>query len=160
MTAQLAWLLDASVVSEMMRPNPEPHVAVFLDSIADEGIGIATVTVWEISDGIGRLDHGRHRDGLTKRFQDLLDELFEDQIVDWIPVDAVTCARTMEEKRRRGESLDDQLPDAILASMVAGRGLAIATRDVGEFRNTGVEFVDPGVDRRPLGSFPTPAPTG
>lgn len=143
MTSPIAWLLDANVVSEMMRPDPEPRVAQFLDSIASEGIGLAAVTVWEILDGIGRLDPGRRRDDLTRRFQSLLDELFEDRIVDWTLADARTCARIMEEKRRRGEPLDDHLPDAFLAATAARRGVAVVTRNAGEFRHTGVEIVDP-----------------
>ena len=59
MTAPLAWLIDANVISEMMRPRSEPRVAAFLDSIASEGLGFASITVWEILDGIGRL-HPRH----------------------------------------------------------------------------------------------------
>ncbi len=39
MTAPLAWLIDTNVISEMMRPKPEPRVAAFLDSIADEVAG-------------------------------------------------------------------------------------------------------------------------
>ena len=59
MTVRIAWLIDANAVSEMMRPRPDQKVAAFLDSIADEGLGIASVTVWEILNGIGRLDPGR-----------------------------------------------------------------------------------------------------
>ena len=143
MTARLAWLIDANVVSEMMRPQPEPRVAAFLDSIADEGIGLASVTVWEVLDGIGRLDPGRRRRDLAHRFQDILDELFEDRIVEWSLADAQACARIMEDKRRRGEALDDHVLDAFLAAAAARRGLAIVTRNTGEFRNTGVETVDP-----------------
>ena len=143
MTAPLAWLIDTNVVSEMMRPRPEPAVAAFLDSIADEGLGLASVTVWEVLDGIGRIDHGRRRRTLADRFQDLLDELFEDRIIDWTQADAQACARIMEEKRRRGEALDDHVPDAFLAAAAATRGLAVVTRNTGEFRNTGVETVDP-----------------
>ena len=62
MTTPLAWLVDTNVVSEMMRPRPEPRVAAFLDSIADEGLGLASVTVWEILDGIGRLAPGKELD--------------------------------------------------------------------------------------------------
>ena len=145
MTAPLAWLIDTNVVSEMMRPRPEPRVAAFLDSIADEGLGLASVTVWEVLDGIGRVDPGRRRRALADRFRDLLDELFEDRIVDWSLVDAQSCARIMEEKRRRGEPLDDHVPDAFLAAAAATRGLAIVTRNAGEFRNTGVETVDPWI---------------
>ena len=143
MTAPLAWLIDTNVVSEMMRPHPEPRVAAFLDSIADDGIGLAAVTVWEVLDGIGRLEPGRRRDDLSARFQDLLDELFEDRVVDWSLGDARECARIMEEKRRVGEPLDAHVPDAFLAAAAASRGLAVVTRNTGEFRNTGVETVNP-----------------
>ena len=143
MTAPLAWLIDTNVVSEMMRPRPEPQVAAFLDSIADDGLGLSAITVWEVLDGIGRLAPGRRRRGLTDRFHDLLDELFEDRIVEWTLADARACARIMEDKRRRGESLDDHVPDAFLAAAAATRGLAIVTRNTGEFRNTRVETVDP-----------------
>ena len=143
MTAPHAWLLDANVVSEMMRPRPEPRVAGFLDKIADERIGLASITVWEILDGIARLDPGRRRNDLAARFQDLLDELFEDRIVDWTLADARACARVMEGKRRRGEPLDDHLPDAMLAAVAACRGSALVTRNIDEFRNTGIEAVDP-----------------
>ena len=143
MTAPLAWLIDTNVVSEMMRPRPEPRVAAYLDSIADDGLGLASITVWEVLDGIARLAPERRRRGLADRFHDLLDELFEDRIVDWTQADAQACARIMEEKRRRGEALDDHVPDAFLAAAAATRGLAVVTRNTGEFRNTGVETVDP-----------------
>ena len=143
MTAPLSWLIDTNVVSEMMRPRPEPRVASFLDSIADQGLGLSSITVWEVLDGIGRLAPGRRRRGLTDRFHDLLDELFEDRIVEWTLADARSCARIMEDKRRRGEALDDHVPDAFLTAAAATRGLAVVTRNTGEFRNTGVETVDP-----------------
>ena len=143
MTAPLTWLIDTNVVSEMMRPRPEPRVAAFLDSIGDDGLGLASVTVWEVLDGIGRLAPGKRRRGLADRFQDLVDELFEDRIVDWTLADARACARIMEEKRRRGEALDDHVPDAFLAAAAATRGLAVVTRNTSEFCNTGVETVDP-----------------
>ena len=143
MTNPLAWLIDTNVVSEMMRPRPEPRVAAYLDSIADDGLGLASITVWEVLDGIGRLAPGRRRRGLVDRFHDLLDELFEDRIVAWTLADARACARIMEDKRRRGEALDDHVPDAFLAAAAATRGLTVLTRNTGEFRNTGVETVDP-----------------
>ncbi len=145
MTAPLRWLIDTNVVSEMMRPSPDPKVAAFLDSIADEGICIASITAWEILDGIGRLAPGRRRDDLAGRFRGLLDALFEDRVIDWSLADARACAGIMEAKRRRGEPLDDHVPDAFLAAAAACRGLAVVTRNTGEFRNTGVETADPWI---------------
>ena len=143
MTGPLAWLIDANVISEMMRPRPEPRVGAFLDSIAGDGLGLASITVWEILDGIGRLPPGHRRDSLTDRCHDLLDELFEDRIVERSVTDARACARIMEDKRRRGEPLDDHVADAFLAAAAASRGLAVLTRNTGEFRDTGVAAVDP-----------------
>ena len=142
MTHPLAWLIDTNVVSEMMRPVPEPRVAAFLDAIELEGLGLASITVWEILDGIGRLAPGRRREHLSSRFHDLLDELFEDRIVPWSLAAARECARIIEAKRRRGESLDAHVPDAFQAAAAAARGLGIVTRNVGEFRNTGIRTVD------------------
>ena len=48
----------------------------------------------------------------------------------------------MEGKRRRGELLDDHVPDAFLAAATTC-GLGIVTRNAREFRNTGVEIFDP-----------------
>ena len=143
MNTPLAWLLDTNVFSEMMRPNPEPRVSGFLDSIAGEGLGLSSVTVWEVLNGIGLLEPGRRRTNLAQRVQDLLDDLFEGRVLDWTASDAKECARLMEEKRQRGESLDSHLPDAMLAGTALSRGLTIATRNESEFRNTGVRTVNP-----------------
>ena len=143
MIAAVAWLVDTNVVSEMMRPDPEPRVADFLDSIEVEGIGIAAITIWEILNGIGRLSPGRRRDELATRFHNILDDVFEDRILDWTASDALACADIMEEKRRLGESLDHHLPDGMLAGAARSRSLTIVTRNEKEFRNTGVEAINP-----------------
>ena len=139
----MAWLLDTNVVSEMMRPHPEPRVARFLDRVANERLYLSAITVWEILNGIGRLGQQHRREDLAKRFRDLVNSIFEDRILDWSAADAAQCARIMEEKRRRGESLDHHLPDAMLAGTAASRGLAIVTRNDRDFRNTGVTAVNP-----------------
>lgn len=143
MTAPVAWLLDTNVVSEMMRPRPEPRVAAFLDRIASEGMCLSPVTVWEIFNGVGLLDEGRRREDISRRFEDILDEVFEGRILDWTLTDARNCAVIMEEKRRGGESLDDHLPNAFLAAAAVSRGLSIATRNERQFRNAGAKVVNP-----------------
>jgi predicted nucleic acid-binding protein len=136
-------VLDTNVVSEMMRPTPEPRVAAFLDRIDEGGIGLASITIWEILDGVGRLEQGKRRDDLAERFQGVLDDLFDERILDWTVNDARTCAELMERKRRTGEPLDDHLPDAMIAGMAVRRGLTVVTRNTRDFRNTGAAVVDP-----------------
>ncbi len=149
MTAPVAWLLDTSVVSEMMRPYPEPRVAWFLDAIAIEGIGIATITVWEILNGIAGLSLEQRREELATRFQNILDDIFEDRVLDWTASDALECAVIMKIKRRMGESLDHRLPDGMLAGTASSRNLTIVTGNEKAFRNTGVKAINPWASAAP-----------
>lgn len=142
----MSCLLDTNVVSEMMRPHPEPRVARFLDTIADGGLHVSAITVWEILNGIGCLDLESRREDLARRFRDLLTVLFQGRVLDWSLADAQACARIMEDKRRLGEPLDSHVPDAMLAGTAASRGLAIVTRNTRDFRNTGVAVINPWGD--------------
>ena len=143
MTAPISWFLDTNILSEMMRPNPEPRVTQFLDAIAPDGMGLAAITVWEIFNRIGQLDLGKRRQDITGRFQGILDDLFEDRVFDWTAADAKVCARIMEDKRRRGEPLDSHLPDAMLVGTAKRCGCGIITRNESEFVYTGVQVVNP-----------------
>ncbi len=142
MTAQISYLLDTNVISEMMRPVPAARVVGFLDSIADQGLGLASITVWKILNGVGRLPAGRRRDELQTRFRGIVQTYFEDRVLDWSVGDAEACARLMERKRRSGEPLDDHLPDAMLAGLAVNRNLTIVTHNESEFRNTGARMVN------------------
>ena len=138
----VSWLLDANVVSEMMRFRPDGRVGAFLDSLAPQQVGFAAVTVWEVLNGIGRLEPGQRRRSLEHRFRSVVQE-FGDRVVDWTLEDARTCAVIMEDKRRRGEPLDSQLADAFLAAAAVRRNLTIVTRNTRDFRNTGARTVNP-----------------
>lgn len=140
MNALLVWLVDASVVSKMMRPWPELRAVDFLDSVANEGLDFASIPSGKFSTASAV---SRRQNTLFDRFQDLLDELFEDRVVDWTLADLRECARTMEDKRSRCEPIDDHDPDAFLAAAAASRGLAAVTRNTREVRGAEVETVDP-----------------
>ena len=143
MNEPAAYLLDTNVVSEMMRPEPDWRVANALQLAAIRGIGIAAVTAWEILDGIGRLDQGHRRADLRSRFQRVLNDVFDGRVFDWTLADARACADIMEEKRRRGEPLDDHLPDAMIAATAVSRRLTVLTRNESEFRHTGAAWANP-----------------
>lgn len=143
MIPRLGWLLDTNVVSELMRPRPDPAVLAFLDRRGAASLGIVSLTGWEILNGLGKMPAGSRRSELEARFRVFRERLFADRIVDWTFEDARLCARIMEDKRRLGESLDAQLPDAFLAAVAVRRGLTIVTRNTRDFRNTGARFVNP-----------------
>lgn len=57
------WLLDTCVLSELVRPKPEPKVLRWLEENAMESV-ICAVSVGEIQNGIERLEIGRNRNRL------------------------------------------------------------------------------------------------
>ena len=138
-----AHLLDTNVISEMMRPNPDRRVVEFLDAVAREGVALSAISVWEIFNGIRRLPEGKRRDRLAFQFRALLQDVFEGRVFDWSVEDGEACAKVMEAKRRRGESLDLHIPDAMIAATAYRHGLTLITRNEKEFRNTGIEVINP-----------------
>lgn len=143
MPTRLGYLLDTNVVSEMMRAAPDRQVTQNLDRLAAGGLGLATITIWEIFNGIGKLPEGRRRRDLGQRFEAMISGHFAARVVDWPLGAAQACAQLMESRRRRGEPLDDHLPDAMLAGVARHYGLTVVTRNVSEFRHTGVDFLNP-----------------
>ena len=142
----MGWLLDTNVVSEMMRPSPEPRVAESLDRAEGRGLHISAITIWEIHNGIGLLENRSRRDELARRFEHVLDDVFRDRILDWTAADARQCARIMEQRRRLGTPLDHHLPDAMVAASAASRGLTFVTRNARDFRHTDIEVFNPWED--------------
>ena len=143
MSPRVEWLLDTNVVSELMRPLPNRAVLRFLDRQGVGALGIAAVTEWEILNGFGKLPEGTRQRDLEAQFRAFRARLFGDHILEWTSEDARMCARIMEHKRRLGESLDAQLPDAFLAAAAVRRSLTIITRNTRDFQNTGARFVNP-----------------
>ena len=145
MMDRVAYLLDTNVFSEMMRSSPNEAVASFLDQTRIEGHGISVVTAWEIQDGICRMNDGKRRRDLKHMLDGVLADLFTDRVFPWEVFHAFVCAEIMDIRRRAGRSLDDHLPDAIIASTARARGLTLVTRNGSEFENTGLDIINPWV---------------
>lgn len=137
------YLLDTNVISELMRQKPSPAVLAWIDGAGIEGLAVSAVSRWEIRYGLALLPAGKRRDDLALRFDGLVAELFGAGVYDFTSAAAERCASIMAQKRSMGESLDDHLPDAMIAGIAADAGLTVITRNWAEFRNCGIPLVDP-----------------
>jgi len=117
-------LLDTSVVSEAMKPEPNPAVRNWLDEQSAETLYLSSVTIAELMFGIGALPKGRRKDKLAAALDGVL-ELFADKI---LPFDIGAARRYADlavEARAAGKALPT--PDGYTAAIAASHKFAIVT---------------------------------
>ena len=59
-------VLDTNVVSELMRPHPEPRVMAWLQAQPPQDLATTTITLAEIGVGLARMPESRRRFNLEK----------------------------------------------------------------------------------------------
>jgi hypothetical protein len=133
-------LLDTNVISEAMKPTPDPAVRAWLDAQAAETLYLSSVTVAELFFGIGALPPGRRRQRLAAAADAVLD-LFAERI---LPFDVAAARRYAElAVKARAAGRGFPTPDGYIAATAASRGFVVASRDPSAFRAAGLDVRDP-----------------
>ncbi|MDT7838152.1 type II toxin-antitoxin system VapC family toxin [Aquabacterium sp. OR-4] len=134
-------LLDTNVVSEPLRPTPEPRVVAWLDAQAVQTLFLSAITVAELRAGVALLPAGKRRTGLQESLEDRVLPLFEGRV---LPFDLdCTPAYAALTTRARAAGLAIASADACIAAIAATHGLAVATRDTSPFEAAGVAVINP-----------------
>ncbi|WP_340249655.1 type II toxin-antitoxin system VapC family toxin [Sulfitobacter pontiacus] len=133
-------VLDTNVISEVMKPSPDPVVLEWINRQSEDALFITTITVAEISAGIQKLDAGKRRDDLDRRLQDMV-QLFNGRTLTFDLGAAMLFGRIIGEARRNGLAIGFQ--DGLIAATAAWRKCAVASRDVSPFEAAGVEVINP-----------------
>ncbi len=138
-------VLDTNVVSETMRAAPSPEVMVWMDSQRAERLFVAAVTEAEIRAGVAFLPEGVRRRNLTDAAERAFARLFADRILPFDSRAARVYAEVAARRRRGGRPIS--LADCQIAAIALSRGMTLATRNVRDFSDTGVELIDPWTAR-------------
>lgn len=133
-------VLDTNVISEVMKPSPDPAVMMWINRQSEDALFITTITVAEISAGIHKLDAGKRRDDLDRRLQDMV-KLFNGRTLTFDLGAAMIFGRIIGEARRKGLAIGFQ--DGLIAAIVTWNKLAVASRDVSPFEAAGIEVINP-----------------
>jgi len=102
---------------------------------------LSVISLAEIRFGVERLAPGRRRSRLDQWLREALPTRFEGRIV---PVDqevADACGRLLAQARRAGRGLEAM--DALIAASCAARDLVLATRNVADLEDLGIELHAP-----------------
>lgn len=133
-------VLDTHVVSELMRSPPSAAVVTWLHSHRVAGLCTTAVTVAEVRYGIERLADGRRKDQLRSAANQVF-AAFPRQVLPFDAAAAAEYADLVAGRERAGAVISGF--DAQIAAVCRVHGAALATRNSKDFRDTGIEVVDP-----------------
>ena len=133
-------ILDTNVVSELMRPAPNDRVRQWISGRRADELSTTAITVAEIGHGIERLPDGRRKATLLSAAADLF-AAFGDLVQPFDARAAAWFGPVMVQ--RAGASLPIEGFDAQIASICRVHGAVLATRNVKDFVETGVDVIDP-----------------
>jgi predicted nucleic acid-binding protein len=133
-------VLDTNVVSEAMKPEPNPAVRAWLNNQVAETLYLSSVTLAELLFGIGALPVGKRKDMLAQALDGLMG-LFRDRV---LPFDA-DAARHYAELAviAKAGGRGFPTPDGYIAAITVSRGFIVASRDTAPYEAAGVQFINP-----------------
>jgi toxin FitB len=134
-------VLDTNVLSEALRPVPEPSVLDWLSNQPRASIFITTVTRGEILYGIRILADGKRRRGLWDAAVKIFDTDFADQVLSFDSEAADMYADITASRRAAGKPITQF--DAMIVAMARSRGASLATRNAKDFEDCGVDVINP-----------------
>ena len=134
-------LIDTNVVSETMRPLPEPKVVAWLDAQAAETLYLSTVSLAELLLGVAMLPEGRRKIALGLDLVQKAALLFSERILPFDVEAAKAYATLMSRAERSGRRIG--VADGEIAAIAVTHRFSVATRDTGPFRAAGIDVIDP-----------------
>jgi toxin FitB len=133
----VTYLVDANVLSEPTKANPDPHVLRWLRRHERE-IAVDPFVLGEIRFGILLLPKGRRRTRLERWFEEGVLRL---HCVPWEAEAGLRWAALLASLRASGRAMP--IKDSLIATTALMHGLVVATRNRVDFERAGVRIVDP-----------------
>ena len=135
------FLLDTNVISELIRPKPEPRVCSWLETVDEGLLYLSVLTIGEIRKGISSVSNSTRRTKLEAWLDHDLAIRFSGRV---LPIDQAVADRW---GRLAGNAAAKRSPlpviDGLLAATALQSDLVLVTRDTSHVATTGVPFFNP-----------------
>ncbi len=135
------WLLDTNILSELRRPRPERKVLAFIASQPLDLLYVSAATLAEIRFGIELVADANRRAELNDWLAHKVRPMFDQRVLA-ISEDVMFKWRLLVEDGRKAGHTFSQ-PDLIIAATALYHGLAVVTRDTGDFERARVPLLNP-----------------
>ena len=133
----MKYLVDANVLSEPTRPDPNPAVVGWLRRHERE-IAVDPIILGEVKFGILLLPRGKRRARLEQWFDEGIGRI---QCLTWDALVGLRWAELLARLRSSGRSMP--IKDSLIAATALAFGLTVATRNRSDFEKAGVDVEDP-----------------
>jgi toxin FitB len=137
-------ILDTNMLSELMRPRPAAQVFAWFSRQAATELFTTAITEGEILLGIELLAKGKRREAFLAAAEVMFAQDLGGRIVGFGSEAARAFAKIVAYRRALGRPINHA--DAQIAAIVQVRGAKLATRNVSDFNDCGVELVNPWDD--------------
>ena len=134
-------LLDTNVVSEVMRPRPEPCVMAWLQAQAVRNLATTTITLAEIGVGLARMPESRRRFSLEGKFHAFVSRGLGPRVFGFDAAAAALYGEMVAAREAAGRPLTGF--DGLIAAIARSREAAVATRNVAHFEGCSVILINP-----------------
>jgi predicted nucleic acid-binding protein len=137
----MMFVLDTNVVSELRKVRlgkADPNLTAWAESVDASDLFVSAITIMELELGVLSIERKDAAQGILLRSwleQHVLPEFSRRTL----PVDtavAQRCAR-LHVPDKRGER------DALIAATALVHGMTVATRNIADFKDTGVSLINP-----------------
>ena len=130
-------LVDANVLSEATKPEPDPRVLEWLRR-NERALVVDPVVLGEVRFGILLLRAGSRRAELERWFEDGIGRI---ECLSWDATVGLRWAQLLADLRRRGRPMS--VKDSLIAATALAHDIALATLSRRDFEPARVTLVDP-----------------
>jgi len=134
-------VLDTNVISEVLRPTPDPKVLNWLEEQPTNAVFTTAITRGEILYGIRLLSDGQRRRKLWTTALAIFNDDFAGRILSFDNDAADIYADIGASRRAAGRPISQF--DATIAAITRSHGAKLATRSEKDFDGCGVEVINP-----------------
>ncbi len=132
-------VLDTNVISELMRPRPNPMVVRWVAAQPTAALCTTSLNKAEILYGIAVLPVGRRRTALLATAEAVFSE--DLKVLPFDDAAAGMYADIVADRSRIGKRIEAF--DALIAATALAAGADLATRDTSGFEGIGLTLIDP-----------------
>lgn len=137
-------VLDTNVVSEPLKPRPEPCVGEWIRASSKAELHLTATVVAELGQGIAVLQPGRKRIELQDALDLMIAEEYDGRVLPFDLEAARAYALVIERRTVLGRPI--RAEDAQLAAVCLVHDAALATRNTRDFEGLGLTLIDPWVE--------------